>query len=74
MVRSNIEPLVVGRVVGDVIDVFTPCVEMSVTYPARQVNNGCEIRTTELVDPPHVRIRATHSSDGLYTLVLHQII
>jgi hypothetical protein len=65
----NIEPLVVGRVVGDVIDAFTPAADMSVTYPVRQVNNGCEIKTSALVDRPRVRIHANRS-DALYTLVL----
>jgi hypothetical protein len=38
MARS-IEPLVVGRVVGDVIDMFVPSVDLAVQYTSRQVNN-----------------------------------
>lgn len=38
MARS-IEPLVVGRVVGDVIDMFVPSVDLAIQYTSRQVNN-----------------------------------
>ncbi|KAH7351567.1 hypothetical protein KP509_19G003400 [Ceratopteris richardii] len=67
MARST-EPLIVGRVIGDVIDNFAPTAEMLVQYPIRQVSNGCEIKTTGLVDRPRVHIRG--SFDSLYTLVM----
>nr|AIU38065.1 Centroradialis-like protein [Punica granatum]AIU38067.1 Centroradialis-like protein [Punica granatum] len=41
---SSTDPLVVGRVVGDVIDSFIPSVRMAVTFnPNRQVFNGHEL-------------------------------
>lgn len=67
MARST-EPLTVGRVIGDVIDNFSPNAEMVVSYPIRQVSNGCEIKTTALVDRPRIRIGG--SSDALYALVM----
>ncbi|MCO5556443.1 hypothetical protein L7F22_009992 [Adiantum nelumboides] len=67
MARST-EPLVVGRVIGDVIDNFTPSAEMVVSYPIRQVSNGCEIKTTALVERPRVQIGGSY--DSLYTLVM----
>nr|ANS56340.1 FT-like protein [Ginkgo biloba] len=50
------EPLVVGRVVGDVIDMFTPTVSLTVTYSSRQVNNGCEIKPSALLVSPRVAV------------------
>lgn len=35
----SVDPLVVGRVIGDVIDMFAPSVDMAVLYTSRQVNN-----------------------------------
>nr|QVX19916.1 flowering locus T/terminal flower 1-2 [Anemia villosa] len=66
MARST-EPLAVGRVIGDVIDMFIPSAEMVVAYPARQVNNGCEIKVSAVTDRPRVQIGG---QDGLYTLVM----
>lgn len=33
----SVDPLVVGRVIGDVIDMFAPSVDMAVLYTSRQV-------------------------------------
>lgn len=54
MARS-IEPLVVGRVVGDVIDMFVPSVDLAVQYTSRQVNN----RSSPLVLISHTGERST---------------
>jgi hypothetical protein len=54
MARS-IEPLVVGRVVGDVIDMFVPSVDLAVQYTSRQVNN----RSPPLVLISHTGERST---------------
>jgi hypothetical protein len=42
MARS-IDPLVVGRVVGDVIDMFVPSVDLAVQYTSRQVNSSFHV-------------------------------
>nr|GFA44012.1 FT like protein [Tanacetum cinerariifolium] len=36
------DPLVVGRVIGDVLDSFTKSINLSVSYNDREVSNGCE--------------------------------
>ncbi|ESQ37156.1 hypothetical protein EUTSA_v10002980mg [Eutrema salsugineum] len=47
-----IEPLIVGRVVGDVLDFFTPTIKMSVSYNKKQVSNGHELfPSTVMIDP-----------------------
>ncbi|KAL8152317.1 hypothetical protein V2J09_010077 [Rumex salicifolius] len=61
MARS-IDPLVVGRVVGDVVDLFVPTVDFKVRYASRQVTNGCEIKPSDAVDRPLVQINAPPSS------------
>ena len=38
MARS-VDPLVVGKVIGDVIDMFVPSVDMAVLYASRQVRH-----------------------------------
>lgn len=62
------DPLVVGRVIGDVLDPFTRSIGLRVIYSAREVSNGCEFRPSQLVNQPRVEI----GGDDLrtfYTLV-----
>lgn len=63
------EPLVLGRVIGDVVDMFMPSVNLTVAYGSRQVNNGCEIKPSAISSPPRVEV----GGDDLrtcYTLVM----
>nr|ABN46891.1 flowering locus T-like protein [Vitis labrusca x Vitis vinifera] len=63
------DPLVVGRVVGDVLDPFLRSITLRVTYNNREVANGCEFRPSQLVSQPRVDI----GGDDLrtfYTLVM----
>ena len=78
MARST-DPLVVGRVIGDVIDMFVP--SMAVYYGSKQVTNGCEVNGSKKVTNcyeikyaatvycPNVQIVGRHFDDSLYTLV-----
>ncbi|CAL5343965.1 unnamed protein product [Camellia sinensis] len=51
------EPLRVGRVVGEVVDSFNPCVKMSVIYNSnKQVSNGHELMPSVIATRPHVEI------------------
>lgn len=63
----NVDPLVVGRVIGDVVDMFVPTVSMSVYYGSKHVNNGCDIKPSIAAAPPRVTI--TGYPNELYTLV-----
>ncbi|KAI6683493.1 hypothetical protein NL676_029406 [Syzygium grande] len=49
---SSVDPLVVGRVIGDVVDMFLPSVNMSVSYGSKHVTNGCDIKPSISVNPP----------------------
>ncbi|KAF8779259.1 hypothetical protein HU200_002939 [Digitaria exilis] len=65
---AHVDPLVMGRVIGDVVDLFVPTVPMSVRFGIRDLTNGCEIKPSIAVDPPAVQI-AGRASD-LFTLVM----
>ncbi|KAI5058057.1 hypothetical protein GOP47_0026227 [Adiantum capillus-veneris] len=65
------EPLVVGRVIGDVIDMFAPSsLEMWLSYSTREISNGCDIKPSAATQPPSLRLSDPHSRDSLFTLVM----
>ena len=53
----SVDPLVVGRVIGDVVDMFVPTVNMSVYFGSKHVTNGCDIKPSLAVSPPKVTWR-----------------
>ncbi|CAM8966568.1 unnamed protein product [Rhodiola kirilowii] len=65
------DPLVVGRVIGDVVDEFCASVEMSVTYRSSsiEVRNGHELFPSALNIKPRVHV---HGRDmrSFFTLVM----
>lgn len=63
-----IEPLIMGRVVGDVLDFFTPTIKMNVSYNKKQVSNGHELFPSSVSSKPRVEI---HGGDlrSFFTLV-----
>lgn len=63
------DPLVVGGVVGDVLDPFTRSIGLRVIYNNRDVSNGCDLRPSLVINQPRVEI----GGDDLrifYTLVI----
>ena len=64
---TSVDPLVVGRVIGDVVDMFIPRVSMSVYFGSKHVTNGCDIKPSIAISPPKVTISG--HPDELYTLV-----
>ncbi|KAL4201874.1 hypothetical protein AMTRI_Chr02g218160 [Amborella trichopoda] len=69
MARS-VEPLAVGKVIGDVIDMFVPTVDVSVSYVSKQVANGCELKPSGTAERPRFQLSARSLDDNLYTLVM----
>eukprot|EP00850_Spirogloea_muscicola_P001410 SM000005S17207 [mRNA] locus=s5:790799:791982:+ [translate_table: standard] len=69
MAGRSIDPLVMGRVVGDVLDPFSPSVELKVSYGPKQVNNGVELKPSQTPDAPRVDI-GRQLDNALYTLVM----
>lgn len=63
------DPLVVGRIIGDVLDPFVRTISLRVTYNNRDINNGCELKPSQVVNQPRIEI----GGDDLrtfYTLVI----
>eukprot|EP01018_Ginkgo_biloba_P005044 Gb_13113 [translate_table: standard] len=69
MARS-VDPLIVGKVIGDVIDIFTPSVDAAVYYGTKRVTNGCEIKPSATLQRPNVQVSARNFEDTLFTLVM----
>ncbi|KAK8685597.1 hypothetical protein V6N13_041597 [Hibiscus sabdariffa] len=51
-----VEPLIVGGVVGEVLDPFIPSIQMSVTFCNKRVFNGHEFYPSTVVIKPRVEI------------------
>ncbi|KAI3517657.1 hypothetical protein L1887_16872 [Cichorium endivia] len=65
-----IEPLLVGRVIGEVVDTFTPSVNMSVTYNLNKtVSNGHELMPNIITSNPRVDIGGEDMRSA-YTLIM----
>ncbi|KAJ0231654.1 hypothetical protein HA466_0297720 [Hirschfeldia incana] len=63
------DPLVLARVVGDVIDPFMRLISLRVNYGQRQVINGMDLRTSQVLNKPTVEIGGDDLRK-LYTLVM----
>ncbi|KAJ4970131.1 hypothetical protein NE237_003230 [Protea cynaroides] len=63
------DPLIVGRVIGDILDSFSATVTMAVTYNNNQVYNGHELFPSRVTSKPKVEI---HGGDmrSFFTLVM----
>ncbi|KAI3867861.1 hypothetical protein MKX03_031320 [Papaver bracteatum] len=69
MPRTPIDPLVVGRVIGVVLDPFDRSIPIRIAYTSRSVNNGGELKSSAVAENPRVEI----GGDDLrtfYTLVM----
>ena len=62
------DPLVVGRIIGDVVDPFVRRVPLRVVYAAREISNGCELRPSAVADQPRVEVGGPDMRT-FYTLV-----
>ncbi|CAF2065362.1 BnaCnng48850D [Brassica napus] len=56
MSLSPRDPLVVGRVVGDVVDPFMRLISLDVTYGQREITNGMDLRSSQVLNKPTVEI------------------
>lgn len=67
MARS-LEPLIVGRVIGEVLDSFNPTIKMSITFNNKLVCNGHELFPSAVSTRPKVEV---HGGDlrTFFTLV-----
>lgn len=65
-----LEPLVVGGVIGDVVDCFTPTTKMSVAYGNKHVYNGHEFYPSAVAAKPRIEIQGGDMRT-FYTLVIN---
>ncbi|GJM99863.1 hypothetical protein PR202_ga17002 [Eleusine coracana subsp. coracana] len=65
---AHVDPLVVGRVIGDVVDLFVPSVAMSVRFGTKDLTNGCEIKPSVAAALPVIHIAGR--ANDLFTLVM----
>ncbi|KAK8558084.1 hypothetical protein V6N13_073763 [Hibiscus sabdariffa] len=64
------DPLIIGRVIGEVVDIFFPTVKMTVTYPSnKQVANGHELMPAVVTARPRVEIGGDDMRSS-YTLIM----
>ncbi|PUZ57716.1 hypothetical protein GQ55_5G451600 [Panicum hallii var. hallii] len=63
-----VDPLVVGRVIGEVVDLFVPSINMTVAYGPKDISNGCLLKPSATAAPPLVRISGRRND--LYTLIM----
>ncbi|KAK1563757.1 hypothetical protein Q3G72_032443 [Acer saccharum] len=63
------DPLVVGRVIGDVLECFTPSIKMCVTYNNKQVFNGYEFFPSAVTSKPTFGIQGGDMR-SFFTLVM----
>ncbi|XP_062105150.1 protein VERNALIZATION 3-like [Humulus lupulus] len=69
MARDSRDSLVVGRVIGDVLEPFTRSVPMRVFYGNKEVNNGYEFKPSQILNQPRVDIGG-QDLRTFYTLVM----
>lgn len=62
------DPLIVGRVIGDVLDPFNRSIPLRVTFNNREVTNGCDLRHSHVANQPRVEIGG-NDLRTFYTLV-----
>lgn len=66
----NSDPLILGRVIGDVIDYFTASIKMSVIYNNKEIFTGYEVPFPSTVKTkPRIQIQGGDMR-SLFTLVL----
>ncbi|AQK44412.1 ZCN19 protein [Zea mays] len=64
------DPLVVGHVVGDILDPFTKAASLKVLYNNKELTNGSELKPSQVANEPRVEIIGGRDMSNLYTLVM----
>ncbi|XP_072958115.1 protein FLOWERINGUS T-like [Typha angustifolia] len=63
------DPLVVGNVVGDILDPFNRSALLRVIYNNKELTNGSELKPSQVVNEPRIEIGG-RDMRNLYTLVM----
>ncbi|XP_021747772.1 protein TWIN SISTER of FT-like [Chenopodium quinoa] len=71
MPRSGTDSLVLGEVIGDVLDPFIRFATLRVFYENREVINASELRPSQTINPPRIEIQGNDPMANYhYTLVM----
>ncbi|KAL0442846.1 UNVERIFIED_CONTAM: protein MOTHER of FT and TFL1 [Sesamum latifolium] len=72
MPRAAVDPLVVGGVIGDVVDMFVPAAELSLHYGIKHLCNGIDINPISAAQRPRLLITGSVAAapPNYYTLVM----
>ncbi|KAL5700239.1 Protein VERNALIZATION 3 [Ranunculus cassubicifolius] len=71
MPRARVrDPLVLSRVIGDVVDPFHNTVDLKISYGDREITSGCEFKPSLVVNQPRVEIGGFDHGGTFYTLVM----
>ncbi|KAG1327578.1 protein HEADING DATE 3A [Cocos nucifera] len=68
MIRGR-DPLVLGQIIGDVLDPFVRSANMRVVYNGKELTNGTGLRPSAVANEPWVEIGG-YDQRRLYTLVM----
>ncbi|EAY80664.1 hypothetical protein OsI_35841 [Oryza sativa Indica Group] len=63
------DPLVVGHVVGDIVDPFVTTASLRVFYNSKEMTNGSELKPSQVLNQPRIYIEG-RDMRTLYTLVM----
>lgn len=70
MIKKRSDPLVIGKVIGEVVDSFSPTAKMSVIYNSKNhVYNGHHLLPSTLISKPKVLLHAAGDFTTFFTLV-----
>ncbi|KAK7295825.1 hypothetical protein RJT34_18737 [Clitoria ternatea] len=70
MPRST-DPLVIGSVIGDIVDPFTSSISVRIIYNNNiEVINCCQLRPSQILNRPRVEVGGDDLIRTLYTLVM----
>jgi len=66
------DPLVIGRIIGEILDPFRSSVSLRVVYKNQyDVMNSCELKPSQIVNKPRVLIGGDDDLRVFYTLVCY---
>ncbi|XP_050910997.1 protein FLOWERING LOCUS T isoform X2 [Lathyrus oleraceus] len=69
MSSGSRDPLVLGAVIGDVLDLFQASIPLTVSYNNKNITNGCEFKPSQVINQPRV-IVGGDDLRNFYTLIM----
>ena len=68
MINMSRDPLVVGHIVGDIVDPFMTTASLRIFFNNKELTNGSELKPSQVFNVPRVYIGG-RDMRNLYTLV-----